>query len=94
MTVTGKDLFGAEQKSQLRVCEAGPYLVLKLRAFARRQEPKDAFDILYTSLHFDGDTAAALTAFGAEAQSKNPAMPEALACLLQHFSNVDDSGPG
>jgi hypothetical protein len=47
--VTGVDFYGAILENlAIRVCEAGPFLAMKLRAFARRQAPKDAFDILYT----------------------------------------------
>ena len=45
--VTGVDLHGADQKITARVCEVGPFLALKLLAFCDRQQPKDAFDILY-----------------------------------------------
>jgi hypothetical protein len=50
VTVAGVDLHGAEQRLIARVCEVGPFLALKLRAFASRQQPKDAFDILYAIL--------------------------------------------
>jgi len=51
LTVRGLDLEGARQELTIRGCEVGPFLAMKLRAFARRQAPKDAFDILYTLLH-------------------------------------------
>lgn len=70
MNISGVDLYGATQENlSIRVCEAGPFLAMKLRAFARRQAPKDAFDILYTLLHYDRGTAAAVEAFGEEVQA-------------------------
>ncbi len=57
--ITGHDLTGQPQTATVRVCEAGPFLAMKLRAFARRQAPKDAFDILYTLLHYDRGTNVA-----------------------------------
>ena len=51
LTVRGLELEGARQELTIRGCEVGPFLAMKLRAFARRQAPKDAFDILYTLLH-------------------------------------------
>jgi predicted nucleotidyltransferase len=48
MIIEGIDLFGAQQTISARVCEVGPFLVLKLRAFLHRQQGKDAFDLLYT----------------------------------------------
>ena len=62
--VTGVDLYGAIQEDlPVRLCEAGPSPAMKLRAFARRQAPKDAFDILYTLLHYDRGTEVAVAAF-------------------------------
>jgi len=90
--VTGVDLYGATQENlTVRVCEAGPFLALKLRAFARRQAPKDAFDILYTLLHYDRGTEDAVAAFGEEVRAGNPACTDAVACLNQHFRDEQSS---
>jgi hypothetical protein len=92
--VTGMDLYAATQDNlPIRVCEAGPFLAMKLRAFARRQAPKDAFDILYTLLHYDRGTNAAVTAFGEEVRVGNPACADAVACLNQHFHHEQSSAP-
>jgi hypothetical protein len=87
------DLYGATQKLNIRVCEAGPFLAMKLRAFARRQAPKDVFDILYTLLHYDRGTNAAVAAFGEEVRAGNLACPDAVACLNQHFRDEQSSAP-
>jgi hypothetical protein len=47
------DLQGAKQELTVRVCEAGPFLAMNFRGFAWRLAPKDAFDILYTLLHYE-----------------------------------------
>jgi hypothetical protein len=92
--VTGVDLYGALQEHlPIRVCEAGPFLAMKLCAFARRQAPKDAFDILYTLLHYDRGTKAAVTAFGEEVRAGNPACADAVNCLHQHFRDEQSSAP-
>ena len=91
--VNGKDLFGADQSLPIRICEVGPFLVMKLRAFASRQAPKDAFDLLYTLLHYDGGTGAAVAAFHAEGTAGNLAFQDAAACLRQHFGNEDAAAP-
>jgi hypothetical protein len=92
--ITGVDLYGATQTDlRVRVCEAGPFLALKLRAFANRQAPKDAFDILYTLLHYDRGTSAAVAAFGDEVRADNPACADAVACLNQHFQNEQSPAP-
>jgi hypothetical protein len=94
INVTGVDLSGATQENlPVRICEAGPFLAMKLRAFARRQAPKDAFDILYTLLHYDRGTNAAVAAFGEEVRAGNPACPDAVACLSRHFRDEQSSAP-
>jgi predicted nucleotidyltransferase len=93
MTIEGKDLFGARQRVQARVCEVGPFLVLKLRALLHRQQGKDAFDILYTLKHYDGGMSAAAEAFAVEAKSNNPAFPDAVRALQTLFSAEEGPGP-
>jgi len=93
VTLSGVDLHGATQSLRARVCEVGPFLALKLRAFYHRQQPKDAFDILYTLLHYDGGSAAAIDAFAAEIRLGNPAGEEALRTLKEHFSTETSPGP-
>ena len=91
--VEGVDLLGAEQKLTARICEVGPFIALKLRAFCRRQQPKDAFDILYTMLHYDGGTNTAIAAFGEEVRVNNPACEDALKSLREHFGSEKSPGP-
>jgi hypothetical protein len=91
--VAGVDLHGADQKLIARVCEVGPFLALKLRAFCDRQQPKDAFDILYTLRHYDGGSAAAIDAFAAEVRAGNPACTDALRTLQEHFQTETSPGP-
>jgi hypothetical protein len=89
----GKDLFGAVQTLKIRVCEVGPFLALKLRAFANRQQPKDAFDILYTLQYYDKGTPAAVAAFVEEVRLGNPACQSAVACLHEYFRDETSSAP-
>jgi hypothetical protein len=91
--VSGIDLLGAKQHFTIPICEVGPFLALKLRAFGSRQAPKDAFDVLYTLLHYDGGTDAAIAAFGTEAQAGNSAMPDAITCLKNFFQHEDSPAP-
>ncbi|WP_043588746.1 hypothetical protein [Geminisphaera colitermitum] len=93
MPIEGKDLFDAQQKLTARVCEVGPFLVLKLRAFLYRQQGKDTFDLLYTLLHYDGGTEAAVQAFTREAKENNPAFPDARISLETLFATEDSHGP-
>jgi hypothetical protein len=66
---------------------------LKLRAFGSRQQPKDAFDILYTLRHYDRGTQTAINAFAEESRAGNPAFPDALQCLEQHFNAENSPAP-
>ena len=91
--INGIDLHGAEQTVTARVCEIGPFLAFKLRAFGSRQQPKDAFDILYTLRHYDEGTAAAVAAFADEVRLGNPACPDALRTLREHFGSETAPGP-
>ena len=92
-TVEGLDMHGARQRLSARVCEVGPFLALKLRAFFHRQQPKDAFDILYTLRNYDGGTRAAVAAFAEEVRVGNPACADALLCLERHFAQPDSPAP-
>ena len=61
--VTGVDLYGAIQENlPVRVCEAGPFLAMKLRAFARRQAPKDAFAAVHRCVQGAKDSTGSETA--------------------------------
>ncbi len=93
INVTGVDLHGAVQKLTARVCEVGPFLTLKLRAFCDRQQPKDAFDILYTILHYDRGTEAAIAGFVEEIRLGNPAGVDAMRTLREHFASETSPGP-
>jgi hypothetical protein len=93
VTIEGQDLLGSQQKVIARVCEVGPFLVLKLRAFLHRQQGKDVFDLLYTLLHYDGGTEAAVAAFAAESAAGNPAVPDARLALETLFTDENAPGP-
>ena len=93
IAITGVDLHGAEQSLTARVCEIGPFLALKLRAFNDRQQPKDAFDILYTILHYDRGTDAAVAGFAEEVRLGNPACADALRTVREHFASETAPGP-
>jgi len=89
--IEGTDLFGARQKVIARVCDAGAFFVLKLRAFLHRQQGKDIFDLLYTLLHYDGGTHAAVDSFARESKAENPAFADARYALENLFDG--DSSP-
>lgn len=91
--IEGTDLFGARQKITARVCDAGAFLVLKLRAFLFRQQGKDVFDLLYTMLHYDRGMQAAVASFALEAKMGNPAFADARIALETLFANESSPAP-
>lgn len=93
VTINGMDLDGNPRVYQVRVCDVGPFLVLKLRAFLNRQENKDAFDIYHTLRHFEDGTPAAIAGFAAEVNAGNPAIGDALDCLRKHYAEETSAGP-
>lgn len=92
VTVNGTDVFSGQQTCAVKVCEVGPFLVLKLNAFAHRQQPKDTFDVYKSVLHYDRGAEAAAQGFRTEA-GRNPGFRLANDTLATHFAAVDGAGP-
>ena len=61
--IEGKDLGGANARETVKVCDIGPFLCLKLQAYAQRAEPKDVFDAIHTVLAYDPSVTAAVEGF-------------------------------
>jgi len=93
ISVEGKDLFGAPQKALVPVAGIGALLVLKLNAFASRQQPKDAYDILLGVSRFVEGPDAAIRAFQAEAAAGNRGHAPAVETLRNCFFEATHSGP-
>ena len=93
VSVRGRDLYGADVEEDLRVCEAGPYLCLKLLAYAGRHMSKDVFDIVRTVRHYDpyGPEGTA-QCFHAE-RDVNAAYEIAMRTLHNEFSGLRSKGP-
>lgn len=99
LAATEKALFeawDALEKFRIPICGIGPLLVLKLNAFAKRQnekKAKDAYDILVVVSSYSRGAAAAIEAFEIEKQVNNPAMAVALETLTRDFIHPDGLGP-
>lgn len=93
VTVEGKDLFGAPQEAAVPVSGIGALLVLKLNAFAGRQQAKDAYDVQLGVSRFAEGPDAAIAAFQAEASAGNRGYPRAVETLRSHFFERGQSGP-
>lgn len=93
VSIEGHDLFGVRQRVQVPVSGIGPLLVLKLNAFAGRQQPKDAYDVLLLVSRYVDGFDAAVAGFRVEATAANPGYARAVATLRQHFTEAGQSGP-
>ena len=95
-TRTPSDVYGAEQKCEVKVADVGPLLVLKLNAFGGpkgRRLPKDAYDILLAVTAFLDGPAAAIRGFRGERAAGNPAYNIATKVLENDFSQINQDGP-
>lgn len=95
--IRGIDRFGDERTFRIPICGIGPLLVLKLNAFAAREndkKAKDAYDILAVVSSYSGGVPEAVAAFQKEKEMDNPAMVRALATLATDFQNKDSLAPG
>lgn len=93
VAIKGQDVFGAVQQFNIPICGIGPLLVLKLNAFAGRQQPKDAYDILLAVSRYSEGPETAIAAFRAEQTAENRGYARAVKTLRSHFSRDDQSGP-
>jgi hypothetical protein len=93
VAVEGKDLFGASQRATVPVSGIGALLVLKLNAFAGRQQAKDAYDVLLGVSRFAQGPEAAIAAFQTEASAGNRGHARAVETLRSHFLEAGQSGP-
>ncbi|MEI8140947.1 MAG: hypothetical protein WCI03_13910 [bacterium] len=92
VTITGFDLQGAKVAEQVKVCEVGPYLCLKLLAYAGRAQGKDVFDVVRSVRDYDGGIEKAVALFHDE-KGKNLAYEPALHILRARFDGPGAKGP-
>jgi hypothetical protein len=91
--VEGKDLFGVQHKVTVPVAGMGALLVLKLNAFAGRQQPKDAYDVLLGVSRFIEGADTAIAEFQAESAANNRGYARAVDSLRRYFFETGQSGP-
>lgn len=88
--IAGKDLRGARASRSIWVCGPAAFLILKAFAHAKREEPKDAYDIWYLLRFFpDGGKAIAK---GFESLRDDPDVKTGLGILEDAFKDLDASG--
>jgi len=89
--VSGRDLNGASVTEAIRVCAAGPFVVLKLVAYGGRAEGKDVFDAIRFCLDHRDGYETAIQLFHAEAGVNN-AHAKAQSILVERFSTGKAKG--
>jgi hypothetical protein len=72
VTIRGTDLLGASVTEQVRICEAGPFLCMKLASYGHQAAGKDLFDIVQVVQSYDRGSEVAAMLFRAE-KEVNPA---------------------
>lgn len=92
VAVSGSDLQGAKVTEQIRICEVGPFLCLKLAAYAARAEGKDVFDVVRCVVDYQQGPEAALADFAGE-RGINKAYGTAQAILTERFQTPEAKGP-
>jgi hypothetical protein len=92
--VTGTDLAGIHTTQRIRVAAAGPFICLKLQAYAdpHRHAAKDIFDIVRTVIDHKHGFPAAISSFHNE-EGSNPAYDGAADCLRDYFQDMEAEGP-
>lgn len=90
--ISGYDLQGARVTEEVRVCDVGPYICLKLLAYAGRAQGKDIFDFVRAVRDYDGGSEAAAALFHAE-RGQNLAYEPALKILRERFEEARSKGP-
>lgn len=90
--ISGTDLYGANVTERVKVCEAGPFICLKLQAYHNRAQSKDVFDLVRAVRDYDAGPDAAVAAFLAES-GKNRAFECAMHTLNGRFADATSKGP-
>ena len=96
MALTAELLDGAGVATEtVRVAGIVPFLVLKALAFEDRNEPKDAYDLVYCLTYYRTGPAAVAAAFATalRARPDEPLLPAALGILRGRFA-TDAATPG
>lgn len=84
---------GGRSRVTVRVANILPYTVLKIFAFQDRHENKDAYDLVYTLLNYEGGPRIAGRTGAASVVAEHPQVVEALTLLEERFRTNHQDGP-
>jgi predicted nucleotidyltransferase len=94
--LSGRMISGAENTVEMRVASIPAFLVMKAHALARRDKPKDAYDLCYCLDNWPGglpELAGVWRARLAEGGAVASTFAKALSILRQKFASVTSYGP-
>ncbi len=84
---------GGRSRVTVRVANVLPYAALKILAFQDRHENKDAYDLGFTLLNYNGGPSAAGRAAAASPVRKHPQVEKALILIEERFRDTAHDGP-
>jgi hypothetical protein len=84
---------GGRSRVAARVANLLPYVVLKILAFQDRHENKDAYDLVFTLLHYGDGPREAGVAASASSVAEHPQVREALVLMEERFRDTAQDGP-
>lgn len=84
---------GGRSRVALRVANIRPYAVLKITAFQDRHQNKDAYDLVFTLLNYEGGPRLAGNVAAASPVAQHPQVLEALRLLEERFADAQRDGP-
>lgn len=92
MKLSGQMIGGAKNTVSLRVASVPDLLVMKSIALAKRDKPKDAYDICYCLDHFKGGIPQLAKAWRSQMVAGSDVV-RSVAILKEKFEGVDSYGP-
>ncbi len=84
---------GGQSQVTVRVASVLPYTVLKIFAFQDRHENKDAYDLVFTLLNYEGGPRTVGRQAATSKVAQHPQVTEALELLEERFSDTGRDGP-
>ncbi len=84
---------GGQSQVVVRVANVLPYTVLKIFAFQDRHENKDAYDLVFALLNYEGGPRTAGREAATSKVAQHPQVTEALKLLEERFSDAGRDGP-
>ena len=89
--ISGRTIRGEQVEREIWICGPASFVVLKARAIHLREKPKDAFDLHYILVNFEGGVDAIATELRSLLDDLDAV--ESLRFLRQAYGSIDGIGP-